>query len=86
VNADIAHRGADMCRAAIGLPVRHTLPVENPDPHASPRGLVPDSRSPLRRGRGAQPERVPVLAAGVRAEMERGLAGLRDNHAEGSET
>jgi hypothetical protein len=56
------------------------------DPHASPRGLVPDSRSPLRRGRGTQPERVPVLAAGVRAEMERGLSGLRKDGTEGSGT
>jgi hypothetical protein len=62
------------------------LPRLMADPHASPRGLVPDSRSPLRRGRGAPAERVPVLAAGVRAEMKRGLAGLRDNHAEGSGT
>ena len=29
-SADVARRGADMCRAAIGLPVRHTLPVEQP--------------------------------------------------------
>jgi hypothetical protein len=28
--ADTAHRGADMCRAALGLPPRHTLPVETP--------------------------------------------------------
>lgn len=29
--ADVAHRGADMCRQALGLPPKHTLPVEEPE-------------------------------------------------------
>ena len=29
--ADVAHRGADMCRAALGLPPKHTLPVGEKD-------------------------------------------------------
>jgi len=35
--ADVAHRGADMCRAALGIPPKHTLPVENPEDRDEPR-------------------------------------------------
>jgi hypothetical protein len=63
-----------------------SLPRLMADPQASPRGLVPDSRSPLRRGPGVPPERNHALAAGVRAEMERGLSGLRKDGTEGSGT
>lgn len=55
------------------------LPRLMADPAASPRDLVPDSRSPLRKGPGVTAERNTAHAAAARA-------GLRKTSTEGSAT